>query len=243
MEPIGLFPMPRRKIILSGLVGSGFQLSILSIGVGLIGSVVGNRYSDGVFWLCMVGIYLISTGCNGFISGYVYKFLNGKRWIKSIFISSSMFGVPYIMSYLIINLILKYIGYSLALNLPQLMMLFWIWGFLTVPLSLYGGVIGRNSIASLRTDLISKQDLKLPSHPPLSIILANCILPYIAFETLIYNLSIQPAILSTSRYLYGISTMMLISILLLTMFISSVSLQFYKRNLSNIWWEIFILSG
>jgi hypothetical protein len=224
-------------------VGSGLQLSILSIGTGLVGCIVGDRYSDGVFWLCMVGVYLISTGCNGFISGYVYKFLNGKRWIKSIFISSSIFGVPCILSYLVINLILKYIGYHLALSLPQLLMVFWIWGFLTLPLSLYGGAIGRNSIASIRTDLISKQDLKLQSHPPLSIILANCILPYIAFETSIYNLSTQLTILSTSHYLYGISTMMLISILLLTMFISSVSLQFYKRNISNIWWEIFTLSG
>ena len=211
--------------------------------MGVIGCVVGDTYSNGVFWLCMGGVYLISTWCSGFISAYFYKFLNGKRWIKSIFISSGIFGVPCIMSYLVINLILKYIGYHLSLNLPQLLLLVWIWAFLTLPLFLYGSVIGRNSIASLRTDMISKQELKWPSHPPLSIILANCILPYIAFETLIYNLSTQLAILSTSRYLCGISTMMLISILLLTMFISSISLQFYKRNISKIWWEIFILSG
>lgn len=244
MEPIGLFPMPKKKIILSGMVGSGFQLTIFSIGYGLIGCFMNDTNSVSIFWLSILGVYLISAGCNGFISGYVYKYMNGKRWIKSIVVSAMMFGVPFILSYFVINIVLKNIGYHLALNLPQLLMLFWTWGFLTIPLALYGGVLGRHSIESLRTDLISIQELKSRSYPPLSIICANCFLPYIGCESSLYYLFHSTiSSLDTSRYLYGITTMLLISILLLTIFISSVSIHFYRKNANNIWWEIFVLSG
>ena len=85
-----VFRPPPYGHVLAPLVGSGMQLLVAAVGVGLLGCVgVINPSFRGGFMSVGVGLWVFAGVFSGYFSGRLYKSFGGTMWKRNVFVVSN----------------------------------------------------------------------------------------------------------------------------------------------------------
>lgn len=139
-----VFRPPRYLVLLSALVGTGAQLSLLVLLVILL-AIVGMLYvGRGAIQTTFILCYAFTSFISGYVSGGLYSRSGGKSWIKSMILTASLFPFLCFGVGFALNTIAIFYGSLAAIPFGTMVVVFVIWAFISFPLALLGTVVGRN---------------------------------------------------------------------------------------------------
>ena len=139
-----VFRPPRYLAALSALVGTGSQLALLTfvvIGVTIAGVLYEGR---GAIMTVFIVCYVLSSSVAGYISGGFYSRNSGKAWIRAMLLTASLFpGVVFVIALGLNTIAIAYHSLA-AVPFGTMVVVFFLWSFISIPLVLLGTVVGRN---------------------------------------------------------------------------------------------------
>ncbi|GKV21224.1 hypothetical protein SLEP1_g31222 [Rubroshorea leprosula] len=139
-----VFRPPCNLVLLSAVVGTGAQLASLVLLVILL-AIVGTLYvGRGAIVTTFILCYAFTSFISGYVSGGMYSRNGGKKWIKSMILTASLFPFMCFGIGFILNTIAIFYGSLAAIPFGTMVVVFVIWAFISFPLALLGTVVGRN---------------------------------------------------------------------------------------------------
>ncbi|KDE07684.1 hypothetical protein MVLG_02143 [Microbotryum lychnidis-dioicae p1A1 Lamole] len=138
-----VFRPPKRRMLLSVVVGSGAQLTAMS-GVTLVFALLGflspsNRGSLSTVMLITFSLF----GCiAGYVSSRVYASLKGEEWRKTILLTTVLFPTVLFVFLHLLNFFLLGAGSSGAVPFGTFMAIVGLWFGVNVPTAAVGGYLG-----------------------------------------------------------------------------------------------------
>ncbi|PIA47107.1 hypothetical protein AQUCO_01400066v1 [Aquilegia coerulea] len=139
-----VFRPPRNLVILSAVVGTGAQLAMLILLVILL-AIIGMLYvGRGAIVTTFIVCYALTSFISGYVSGGLYSRSGGKKWIKSMILTASLFPFLCFGIGFVLNTIAIFYGSLAAIPFGTMVVVFVIWAFISFPLALLGTVVGRN---------------------------------------------------------------------------------------------------
>ncbi|KMZ64093.1 Transmembrane 9 superfamily protein member 3 [Zostera marina] len=139
-----VFRPPLNLIVLSAVVGTGAQFAMLVLMVILL-AIIGMLYiGRGSIVTTFIVCYALTSSISGYVSGGMYSRNGGKNWIKSMIFSASLFPFMCFGIGFILNTIAIFYGSLAAIPFGTMMVVFIIWGFISLPLAFLGTLVGRN---------------------------------------------------------------------------------------------------
>ena len=129
----------KRPLLLSCLIGTGFQLFLMvcfSLCLGFFSYMSPNSGIN------LINFGIISFYISGLPAGYVstklYRLFDGTNWVKTTLLTSFLFPGIIILIYSIIDLTLLLEKSSAALEIKDILAVFFLWIFLFIPITLIG---------------------------------------------------------------------------------------------------------
>ncbi|CAA0838722.1 Transmembrane 9 superfamily member 1 [Striga hermonthica] len=139
-----VFRPPHNLALLSAVVGTGAQLATLVLLV-IILAIVGMLYiGRGAIVTTFIVCYAFTSFIAGYVSGGMYSRNGGKKWIKSMILTASLFPFLCFGIGFILNTVAIFYGSLAAIPFGTMVVVFVIWAFISFPLALLGTVVGRN---------------------------------------------------------------------------------------------------
>ncbi|CAH9117498.1 unnamed protein product [Cuscuta epithymum] len=135
---------PQYLSLLSAVVGTGAQLAMLVLLV-IILAIDGMLYvGRGSIITTFIVCYAFTSFISGYVSGGMYSRNGGKNWMKSMFLTTSLFPFMCFGIGFLLNTIAVSYGSLAAIPFGTMVVVFVIWAFISFPLTLLGTVLGRN---------------------------------------------------------------------------------------------------
>mmetsp|Transcript_47439 Transcript_47439/g.151954 ORF Transcript_47439/g.151954 Transcript_47439/m.151954 type:complete len:597 (-) Transcript_47439:85-1875(-) len=139
-----VFRPAKHLVLLSALVGTGAQIAVQVLAVILI-AIVGMLYvGRGTIVTAMIICYALTAFVAGYVSGGFYSRNDGKHWIRAMLVTASLFPGVVIGIGFALNTIAIFYHSLAAVPFGTMVVVFFIWAFISFPLTLFGTVIGRN---------------------------------------------------------------------------------------------------
>ncbi|XP_055351316.1 transmembrane 9 superfamily member 3-like [Paramacrobiotus metropolitanus] len=139
-----VFRSPSKVTIFSSLIGSGYQLAVVTIFV-IVLAIFGDLYTERSSLLgAAIFVYAATSPVNGFFGGSLYSRFGGKQWIRQMLISSFLFPSLVCGVAFLINFIAIYYHASRAIPFLTMLAVAAICLFIILPLNLVGTILGRN---------------------------------------------------------------------------------------------------
>jgi len=240
-----VFRAPPHLLILSSLVGTGHQLSLLVFSVILF-SIIGTFYrTRGSVVTAFVFLYSFTSFIGGYGAGGYYSRNGGKNWIKCMLITGGLFpGICFITAFLL-NFIA--IGYGSLAAFPPgtIVAVLAIWLFISMPMTFVGTVVGKNWNGTAdhpcRINPVPRMipEKKWYLHPLSNIVLGG-ILPF-------GSIFIEMYFMFTSfwhykyYYVYGFMLLVYIILIIVTVCVTIVSIYFLLNSEDHRWqWTSFL---
>lgn len=161
-----VFRFPRLLTVLCPLLGTGAQLITISIVLLVLGALeFFHPLSKGAIYTSSLLCYALTAGVAGFVSGYCYKQMGGYAWMRNAIMTVFVFFGPVASIFMYLNTIAIAYGSTRALPLWTIGLMVGLWLLVTIPLTLIGAIIGKNSSKPYdvpgRTAKIAR---KIPNH-------------------------------------------------------------------------------
>lgn len=164
-----VFRFPENIMLFSAMIGTGAQLFVLFcsllflsvVGTFIPGST-GTMYSAGVF------LYAFTAGIAGFVSGHIYKQFGGDKWATNAVLTASMFTVPFITTFAVLNSMAIAYGSTVAMPFGTIVAMVFLWAMVTFPLTVLGAsrgrLMARRFEAPCKTNRVRREIPKGPWH-------------------------------------------------------------------------------
>ncbi|OHS92784.1 Transmembrane 9 superfamily member 3 [Tritrichomonas foetus] len=139
-----VFRPPKNYLLLSILFGNGAQIFTAALIYLFLGVIFGNHFSRGVNGFVFVLSYGIAAFVGGYFSAGLYKRWGGMKWINQLV--ASTFAIPSLFFTIefIIDAISLFLKTTKISKVKPYIILFLLLIFLILPLSIFGGIIGRH---------------------------------------------------------------------------------------------------
>lgn len=140
-----VFRPPSHPLLLSALVGTGYQVAAVSF-IVIVSAIAGELYTErGSILSTGIFAYALLSSINGYFGGSLYAQLNGRNWIKQCLISAALLPSIVCGTAFLINFIAIYYHASRAIPFGTMLMVAAICLFIILPLTLVGTIVGRNT--------------------------------------------------------------------------------------------------
>lgn len=140
-----VFRTPNYPLLLSALVGTGYQVAIVSF-IVIISAIAGELYTErGSILNTGLFAYALLSSVNGYFGGSLYAQLHGRNWIKQSLISAALLPSLVCGTVFLINFIAMYYHASRAIPFGTMLSVAAICLFIILPLTIFGSIIGRNT--------------------------------------------------------------------------------------------------
>lgn len=140
-----VFRGPSYPLILSALVGTGYQVAIVSF-IVIVSAIVGELYTErGSILNTGIFAYALLSSVNGYFGGSLYAQLHGRNWIKQCLVSAALLPSLVCGTAFMINFIAMYYHASRAIPFGTMLSVAAICLFIILPLTLLGTIVGRNT--------------------------------------------------------------------------------------------------
>ena len=137
-----VFRPPKRRSLLASIVGVGFQLTCLAVGLLLLMSLEAfetHRHSNAVS--AVIVLYALTSGLGGIISGTFYRQMNGKRWMFNGIQTAFLYVGPVSVLWALISITAALYGSTRAPPVGTAFLLIALWLFIGLPLTLGGSAM------------------------------------------------------------------------------------------------------
>lgn len=244
-----VFRFPAEKTLFCAILGTGAQFVVLSsciLMMALFGMF--NIHNHGSMNSASIFLYAFTCIVSGYISGSFFKKIGGTNWVWNIMLTASLFSVPFFIIWSIINSVAWAYESTQALPFSTIFLIICVWVFIGFPLTVVGGIIGKNNASSFdapcRTKNIPREIPTLPWHrSPATLIIAGGFLPFSSISIELYY--IFNTLWGRQTYtLFGILSLMFIILLLVTACMS-IALTYYMLSSEDYrwWWRSIFNSG
>lgn len=244
-----VFRFPACKSLLCSILGVGMQFLTLG-SVILIMALLGifNVHRHGQINAAAIVLYAFTSCVSGYVSANMYHKLAGENWVWNINLTSSLFAVPLFIVWSVANSVAWFYGSTQALPWTTIVLLMAFWLFIGYPLTIIGGIFGRNFAGSFdspcRTKNIARE---IPPVPWYRSAVVECViggfLPFSAISVELYY--IFATLWGREQYtLWGILAVVYVMLLLVTASIT-VALMYFQLNAEDYrwWWRSLFSAG
>jgi transmembrane 9 superfamily protein 3 len=139
-----VFRPPRALEIMAAVVGTGAQLAFLAVFTVLI-AIAGSLFNGrGTILTVFIVCYALTSFVSGYVSGGLYARNDGKAWIPTMLLTASLFPVSTFAVAFVLNTIAIFYHSLAAIPFGSIVVVLFMWGFISFPLTLLGTVVGRN---------------------------------------------------------------------------------------------------
>ena len=166
-----VFRPPKHRALFCALLGAGAQVAAMAFGVFAL-AACGFFYphARGAMQAALIGLYGATAGLAGFVSGSYHRQLGGARaggdWVRCQLLTATVLAGPVFAAFCVSNSVAWAWGSTAALPAGTVAVLICGWAVATLPLTLLGGVVGKNSArpfdAPTRTARFAREVPALP---------------------------------------------------------------------------------
>ncbi|KAH3758343.1 Endosomal membrane protein, EMP70 [Pelomyxa schiedti] len=242
-----VFRTPPHLVWFSSIYGTGMQLAFLCLFVIVIASM-GTFYSRrGKILSTFVGVYAVTSFVGGYTSGSYYAENNGKNWIKTALLTSSLFPAICFGVVVVLNF-MQVLYHVMGMHVSTQVLVGFIWLFVNVPLCFAGTLAGRALIPPTSGKGLVSPVPKVPEPKKWYLggwahILAGGILPF-------GSIFIEMYFIFTSLwhykyyYVYGFLLLVYLILIIVTICVTIVSMYMLLNNEDPRWqWNSFMSAG
>jgi len=248
-----VFRLPPLFSFFCAYVGTGAQLFSLVFFM-LVLAVMNMFYpgNRGAMYTAAIVLYALTAGTAGFVSAHAYCRLSGPesgRWAWNLVLSATLFPAPLFLMFCFLNTVAIVYNSQAALPFGTIMVIIVIWALVTLPLTVIGGIIGRNMAkgkdfeAPCRTNKIPREIPPVPWYRqgPCQVFMAG-FLPFSAIYIELHY--IFASVWGHKLYtLYGILFIAFLMLVIVTSFITIALTYFQLAIEDHRWWWRSLFSG
>jgi hypothetical protein len=244
-----VFRFPRRKMLLSSAVGVGLHLVVTLFITTLFCLVqVVDATRRGAVLQCIICAYALCAGVGGYFSARLYRQINGEQWAWNIVLTALLIPGPLTVLWCFLNTVAWTHGSTAALPFGTVMVLLTIYLLVAFPLTVIGGIAGRNTSTAFNAPCRTKDTRReIPAvpwyrHYAISVILCG-FLPFSAIYIELHY--IFSSMWGHKIYtLFGILGLALIMLIIVSSFIT-VAFTYFQLVLEDYrwWWQSFAAGG
>lgn len=244
-----VFRFPAYKSLFCAVLGVGSQFLALGFGI-LLMALMGlfNVHRHGSLNTAAFLLYALTSGVSGYISAKTFRQMNGDNWVWNVNLTACIYTVPFFLVWSFINSVAWAYGSTQALPFTTIIVLGLTWICIGYPLTVVGGIIGKNTSKSFdepcRTKNICREIPEIPWYrSTISHMLIGGFLPFSAISVELYY--IFATLWGHEQYtLYGILALVFLILLCVTSSIS-VCLTYFQLSTEDYrwWWKSIITSG
>ena len=139
-----VFRPPNHRMWLCAAVGAGVQLLFVCATIVLLGAMGVMYYKRGALVSTAVVLYMLSAAISGYISARLYHRIGGVKWKWNMIVTALFFTGPAFVIWAILNTVAISYNSTAALPFLTILQLFAMWGLVTIPLTVIGGIFGRH---------------------------------------------------------------------------------------------------
>ncbi|KFM26763.1 Putative phagocytic receptor 1b [Auxenochlorella protothecoides] len=244
-----VFRFPPARSLFCALVGTGTQLLVLSFcvfGLALVGAFY--PYNRGAMFTALIILYALTAGISGYTSASYYRQMEGTKWVGNLLLTSSIFCGPLFAIFCVNNTVAIAYGSTAALPFGTIVIILLLWALVTVPLTIVGGVLGKNTrtefAAPCRTNKYPREIPELPWYRSVmpQMVMAG-FLPFSAIYIELYY--IFASVWGHKVYtIYSILFIVFCILCVVTAFIT-VALTYFQLAAEDHrwWWRSFLAGG
>jgi len=151
-----VFRPPSFLIVFSALIGTGWQLAVLVLGVvlfAILGPIHGEVHEErGEVITAIISFYVLSSCVAGYASGSYYKTFfttpraeAGSRWQLTMLVTILFLPSLFVGVFTALDATAMYYGTINAIPFVIILKVFALWCFVSVPLCVVGTVFGRHA--------------------------------------------------------------------------------------------------
>ncbi|EWM25418.1 Nonaspanin (TM9SF) [Nannochloropsis gaditana] len=244
-----VFRFPSHINLLAALIGSGVQLCATTA-LLLICALSGvfRATKRGSILTALLLIYVLTSFITGYISARLYRQMGGKNWTWNIITAALVFPGPLALVWSFLNSLAWSNASTAALPAATVFIILGLFIFVSFPLSVVGGIAGRNSAgdfdAPCRTKKVAREipkDGPCFQHPVVQALLAG-FLPFSAIYIELHY--IFNSIWGHKIYtLFGILVLAFIMLFMVTSLITIALIYFQLTREDHRWWWRTFLNG
>lgn len=244
-----VFRFPPQKTFFCAMIGVGTQFLALAFGI-LVLALMGlfNVHKHGSLSTAAFILYALTSCIAGYVSARAYKQMNGDSWVWNVNLTACIYTVPFFCTWAFINSVAWAYGSTQALPFTTVIILALIWITIGYPLTVIGGILGKNTAQSFdepcRTKNICREIPPIPWYRgTFSHMVIGGFLPFSAISVELYY--IFSTLWGRDQYtLYGILGVVFVILLCVTASIS-VSLTYFQLASEDYrwWWRSLVTSG
>ena len=161
-----VFRPPVSLSLFTALVGSGAHLFVMTL--LLLTLAVGGFFSlarRGSIVAACILLYVVTAFVGGFVTARLYKKLKGTAWVWNVMLNLAIFPAPLLGTFSILNTTAIAKASTAALPMGTMLIVGLLFVFVAFPLTVLGGIAGKNSRdyeAPCRTSKVARQVPAVP---------------------------------------------------------------------------------
>jgi hypothetical protein len=163
-----VFRLPPAFSVFCAYVGTGAQL-FSAIFFLLVLAIMNMFYpgNRGAMYTAAIVLYALTAGTAGFVSAHMFCRFYGAdgRWACNLVLSATLFPAPFFLMFCFLNTVAIAYNSQAALPFGTIMVIMLIWALVTLPLTVAGGIVGRNT-AKGRPVTVPTRVNKIPREIP-----------------------------------------------------------------------------
>ncbi|ODV59981.1 transmembrane 9 family protein ASCRUDRAFT_108999 [Ascoidea rubescens DSM 1968] len=245
-----VFRPPINRMLLSVMVGSGFQLFLMAF-VTILFALFGllspaNRGSLATVMFILYGIFGIF---GSFASSFIYKFFNGENWRLNLILTPTLVPGTIFLIFIGLNFFLIWVKSSGAIPIGTMFAIIGIWFLISLPLSVIGSLLSFKSNNEflkkpVKTNQIPRQIPKEPIYLKIWVVsLISGIFPFGSMAVEIYFIY-SSIWFNRIYYMFGFLFFCFV-LMTVTCSLISILMIYYTLCFENYkWqWRSFLISG
>jgi len=243
-----IFRSPERPMIFSSIIGVGAQILLIMTFLMIL-AVVGYFYpgNHGRLVFASVMLYAFTSYVAGYVAAAKYKQLGQEDWMLSCSLTSTIFAVPFICVFALVNSVAIAWHSTIAMSGGTILACILLWAFVTIPLTMYGSYKGSQRELyewPSKAKIIAKT---IPSDLPwyyhwVAQIIVSGFLPFMAIYVEVHT--IFAAVWGRQWYtLFGILLLTFIILLIVTAFVVVLLCYFQLTAEDHKWWWASVFRG
>jgi hypothetical protein len=140
-------------------------LSLCIFGLALVGTFY--PYNRGALFTALILLYALTSGVAGYVAASTYRQQGGgKGWARNVALTVVVYCGPFALAFCFLNTVAIAYRSTAALPFGTIVVMIVLWSLVTIPLTVLGGVAGRNSKreydAPCRTNKYPREVPELP---------------------------------------------------------------------------------
>lgn len=244
-----VFRFPQSISLLCPFLGTGVQLLVLTVVLLILGALeIFHPLSRGAIYTAVLCTYVATAWIAGYVSGYIYKQLGGSAWIRNALCTVVVFCGPVGVIMTCLHSVALVYQSTRAVPIWAIAALAALWTIVTIPLSLFGSILGKNNSRPFPSSCIpNKIPREIPPCPwyratPFMVVMCG-LMPFSSIYLEVYEMFSS----IWGHHIYEIYELLAIVFVILNLvtIITTMAAVYFQLGVENYcwWWNSLLYGG